>query len=93
MPANPAPSVLSSSALVLAQPSPAPPVWLPSMAHEATPALGPSVITCFNCGKAGHKYPACPEPHKPGAIHKIDEQGQESDIMDATGDKSGKEDA
>ena len=91
-----APLVPTSFALVTARMSPSPPPWRPFTAREATlardPALGLSVITCYNCGKEGHKSPACPEPRKPGAIYEIDEQGQDSDFTDVTDEDSGKED-
>ena len=83
-------STSTSSALVLTRPSPSPaPAWRPSTTREATPAPGPSAITCFNCGKLGHKTHACTEPRKPGMIHEIDEQDQYSDVSD---EDSGKED-
>ena len=92
-PATPAipTSTPTSSALVLTRPSPAP-AWRPSTACEATPALGPSAITCFNCGEPGHKSHACTAPRKPGMIHEIDEQGRESDGTDTLDEESGNED-
>jgi hypothetical protein len=66
------------------------------MAREATlaqgPAPRPSVITCYNYGKVGHKYLECPEPRKPGAIHEIDEEDQGLDIIGDIDEESGKED-
>jgi hypothetical protein len=90
-----APVVLTSSALVTACPVTSL-TWCLFTACEATlacsPATGPSVITCFNCGKEGHKSLAYLEPWKPGAIHKIDKQSQDSDFTDVTDKESGKED-
>ena len=83
-PATPAIPTSSSLALVLTRPSPAQPTW---QAREDTPALGQSMITCFNYGKPGHKSNTCTEPCKQGTIQEIDEQAQESDSTD-----SGKED-
>jgi hypothetical protein len=89
------PPVLTSSALVAACPA-ASPAWCLFTAHKATPAYSPvtrpPVITCFNCGKEGHKSLACLEPWKPGAIYEIDKQGQDSDFTDVTDEESGKED-
>jgi hypothetical protein len=91
-----APVVPTSSALVPARQSPAPLPWRSFPARETTPARNPpenpSGIVCYNCGKAGHKSIACPEPRKPGAIHEIDEQDSGSDSTDATNEESGKED-
>src|SRR5438045_4209027 len=88
-PVAPSATAPTLSALVLARPSPSPPAWRPSTACEATPAHGLSEITCFNCGKPGHKSFACPEPRKPGSIHEIKEEEQEQDFMD---EDLGKED-
>src|SRR5438045_3973961 len=88
-PVAPSATAPTSSALVLAHPSPYPPAWRPSTAREATPAHGLSEITCFNCGKPGHKSFACPEPRKPGSIHEIADEEKEQDFMD---EDLGKED-
>ena len=92
-PSPPAP--VTSSALALPpckRPTPAPLAWRPPTARDATPAPEQSNITCYNCGKTGHKIVACPEPCKPGEIHEIDENGQGSDSTDITDEDSGKED-
>jgi hypothetical protein len=91
-PANPSPPAPTSSALVLARSSPTPFPQRTVTSREPTPAPGLSGITCYNCGKEGHKVHACPEPRKPGTIHEIDEQGLESDSTDLTDEDSGKED-
>jgi hypothetical protein len=89
------PVALTSSALVTACPT-ASPTWCLFTVQEATLtcglSTGSSVITCFNCGKEGHKSLACLEPWKPGAIYKIDKQSQDSDFTDVIDKESGKED-
>jgi hypothetical protein len=89
------PVVLTFSALVTACPVTSS-TWYLFTVCEATPACGPatglSVITCFNCGKEGHKSLVCLEPWKPGAIYKINKQGQDSDFTDVTDKESEKED-
>ena len=89
-PAAPSAPTPTSSALVLARPSSVPFPLRTATSREPTP--GPSVITCYNCGKEGHKAIACPDPRKPGAIYEIDERSQDSDSTDLTDEESGKED-
>jgi hypothetical protein len=70
--------------------------WCLFTACEATlacdPATGLSVITCFNCDKERHKSLTYLKPWKPGAIHKIDKQSQDSDFTDVTDKELRKED-
>jgi len=63
------------------------------MVYEATLVrglvAGPSIITYYNYSKEGHKYSTCPEPQKPSAIYKINEQSQD---LEFTNKELGKKD-
>ena len=54
-----------------------------------TPGL--SVIMCYNCSKEGYKHFACSEPWKPSAIHEIDKQDWNLDVVEVTDEELGNE--